>query len=116
MWGRGLRAEGPYPLPHTPSPNPVYVGATRWVAPEIRLVAQASRLCFMKGSRRLQPALALDILNQRYAKREITQDEFEPMKRIFLVKAGSEKKNRCKHDGRQSFNYRPGRNGRDERI
>ena len=23
-WGRGLRADGPYPLPQTPTPNPIY--------------------------------------------------------------------------------------------
>ena len=24
-WGRGQRAEGPFPLPQTPTPNPIYV-------------------------------------------------------------------------------------------
>ncbi len=29
LWGKGLRATGPYPLPHTPSPNPLYCLATK---------------------------------------------------------------------------------------
>jgi hypothetical protein len=24
IWGRGLRTDGPYPLPQTPTPNPLY--------------------------------------------------------------------------------------------